>query len=331
MTATKKMRAIALDRFGGVETLALRDLPVPEVAADEVLVRVIAAGVGEWDPFEREGGYARLLGLQPHFPYVLGSEGAGVVEAVGRAVRGVKKDDRVLAIGFLNPSGGFYAEYVAVKAGMVANIPSDLTAEAAAALGGVGITALRGLEDVLALEAAQAIMIFGASGGIGHVAIQLARRMGARVLAVASGDDGVRLARQLGAQEVLDGRADVDLAAAARRFAPAGLDAALLTAGGPQADRALQAIRPGGHVAYPRGIDPEPGERPGVKVTRFDGDPDPAILARLIQRVSAGPFTVHVARSFPLARAADAHRALDEHYLGKLVLRVGPAGGLPVP
>jgi NADPH:quinone reductase len=320
---TKTMRAIAQDRFGGAETLTLHDLPVPDIGADEVLIRVIAAGVGEWDPFEREGGYAKLQGVQTHFPYVLGSEGSGVVAAVGRTVRGVREGDRVFAIGFLNPRGGFYAEYVAVNAGMVSGIPNDLTAEAAAAMAGVGVTAVRGLEDVLAVKAGQAVMIFGASGGIGHVAIQLARRTGARVLAVASGDDGVRLAQKLGAEAVVDGRADVDLVEAARRFAPAGLDAALLTAGGPMAKRALQAIRQGGQVAYPNGIEDEPGEVPGLKVSGFDADPDAELFGRFTRWISSAPFTVHVARSFPLSRAADAHRALDEHYLGKLVLQVG--------
>ena len=97
------MQAVALDQFGGPEALKLQTLPVPEVGPDEVLVRVESAGVGVWDPFEREGGYAEMLGIEPQFPYVLGSEGAGVVAAVGESVSRFKKGDRVYAAGFLNP------------------------------------------------------------------------------------------------------------------------------------------------------------------------------------------------------------------------------------
>jgi NADPH:quinone reductase len=321
-TLPRTMRAVAIERFGGPETLAVREVPVPAIGETELLVRLQAAGVGEWDPFEREGGYARMLGVQPAFPYVLGSEGAGEVAAVGRAVRGVKVGDRVFAVGFLNAKGGFYAQYAALDAGLVSPIPAGLTVEQAAAMGGVGLTALRGLQDVLAVGPGQAVLVFGASGGIGHLAIQLARKLGARVLAVASGEDGVRLARSLGAERVVDGRRDDDLPAEARQLAPAGIDAALLTAGGPAADRALRTLRPGGRVAYPSGIEPEPASFAGLEVKRYDGDPDPEIVARFARLASSGPFDVHVARTFPLDRAAEAHRALEEHHLGKLVLQV---------
>jgi NADPH:quinone reductase len=321
-TENRTMRAVAIDRFGGPDALKVCEVLVPALGDGEVLVRLTAAGVGEWDPFEREGGYARMLGIEPIFPYVLGSEGAGVVEAIAPSVQNVKPGDRVFAVGFLNPKGGFYAEYAALAAGLVARIPPGLTDAQAAGLGGVGLTALRGLQDVLAVKPGQTVMVFGASGGIGHLAIQLARRLGARVLAVASGEDGVRLARELGAERAVDGRRGDDVAPAARELAPAGLDAALLTAGGPEADRALRTLRPEGHVAYPRGVEPEPRPPSGVKATRFDGEPDPDIVARLARLTSSAPITVHVARTFPLARAADAHRALEEHYLGKLVLQV---------
>jgi NADPH:quinone reductase-like Zn-dependent oxidoreductase len=182
------------------------------------------------------------------------------------------------------------------------------------------VTGLRGLDDILRLKRGESVMIFGASGGIGHMAVQLAKRMGARVFAVASGDDGVSLAKRLGADAVVDGRQD-DVAGAARKFAPGGLDAALVTAGGEAADRALTAMRDGGRVAYPNGVEPEPKARPGTKVTAYDGEPDREIIDKLNRLIEAGPFEVHIARTFPLEQAADAHRALDEHYLGKLALR----------
>jgi NADPH:quinone reductase len=316
-----RMRAVAIDRFGGIETLALRELPVPEIAPDEVLIRIESAGVGEWDPFERQGGYAEMLGQQPRFPYVLGSEGAGVAAAVGAKVSGVKEGDRVYAVGFLNAKGGFYAEYAAVKADHVARIPRRLTAEAAGAVAGVGLTALRGLEDVLGLKADESIMIFGAGGGIGHIAVQLARRMGARVLAVASGEDGVSLAKRLGADAAVNGRGG-DVAAAARSFSARGLDAVLLTAGGEVADQALSTLRQQGRAAFPSGVQPEPQARPGLRLSAYHGEPDPDIIARFDRLLHSWSLEVHIAHTFPLSRAADAHRALDEHYLGKLALKI---------
>jgi NADPH:quinone reductase len=319
-TTQKMMQAVAIVRLGGVETLEMRELPVPAVGPDEVLIRVESAGVGEWDPFEREGGYAEMLGIEPDFPYVLGSEGAGVIAALGDRVSRFEKGDSVYACGFLNPKGGFYAEYAAVEAGFVSYIPAGLTPEQASVMSGVAITALRGLDDILGLEQGESVMIFGASGGIGHVAVQLAKRLGARVLAVASGDDGVALVERLGADAAVNGRTD-DVLAAARKFAPDGLDATLLTAGGEVAEEALRAARAGGRVAYPNGIQPEPQARSDVRFSGYNGEPDPEIIGRLDRLIEAGPFEVHIAQTFPLDQAAEAHRALNDHYLGKLALR----------
>lgn len=320
------MRAVALESFGGPERLAIRELPVPELDEDEVLLALDCAGIGEWDAFEREGGYARLLGLEPRFPYVLGSEGAGTIVRAGAVVRGRALGERVLAIGFLNPKGGFYAEYVAVKAELVAPIPSGMDAERAAALGGVGITALRGLEDVLRLEPDESVMVFGASGGVGHLAVQLAKRRGARVLAIASGPDGCELAARLGADAVVDGHA-ADAIDGVHAFDVGGIDAALLTAGGEAAAEALSAIRKGGRVAYPNGIEPIPRAPTGVELTAYNGEPDAEILQRLLQRLQNGTFEVHIARRFAFAEAGAAHHALERHHLGKLVLRIDENAG----
>jgi NADPH:quinone reductase-like Zn-dependent oxidoreductase len=315
----KTMQAVAIDRFGGPETIHLETLPVPEVGPDEVLIHVESAGVGVWDPFEREGGFAQMFGTEPRFPYVLGSEGAGTVAAVGERVSRFQPGDRVYAATLTNPKGGFYAEYTATTADNVAPIPDKLTTEQAGVMPVDAITALCGLDKTLSLRPGESLMIFGASGGIGHLAVQLAKRMGARVLAVASGDDGVAFAERLGADVVVDGHKD-DVVDAARKFAPNGLDAALVTAGGKATDRALTAVRDGGRVAFPSGVEPEPKVRPGVNVTRYDGIPDPELIEKLNRLIEAGPFEVHVARTFALDQAAEAHRALDEHFLGKLAL-----------
>jgi NADPH:quinone reductase-like Zn-dependent oxidoreductase len=315
------MKAVAIDRFGGPETLTLETLPVPEVGPDEVLIHIESADVAVWDPFEREGGFARLLGIEPRFPHVLGTDGAGTVAGVGADVSRFKKGDRVYGVALMNPKGGFYAEYAAVKADNVAHIPDKLTIEQAGVMPCDALTALTGLDDVLGLKPGEALMIFGAGGGIGHLAVQLAKRMGARVLAVASGADGMALAQRLGADVVVNGRTD-DVAAATEAFAPAGLDAALMTAGGEAADRALEAMREGGRVAYPHGVDPKPKVRPGVRLSSYDGVIDRAAIDKLNRLIEAGPFEAHVARTFRLDQAAAAHQALKEHYLGKLALRL---------
>lgn len=320
--AGENMHAAAINRFGGVETITVQTLAVPQAGPDEVLIRVESAGVGVWDPFERQGGFVRLFEIEPRFPYILGSEGAGTIAAVGENVTEFRQGDRVYALNLVNPKGGFYAEYVAVPADHVSRIPENLTTEQAGVMPVDAITALRGLDDTLQLQPRESVMIFGASGGVGHLAVQLARRMGARVLAVASGDDGVTLARKLGADAVVDGRND-DVPAAARAFAPDGLDAALLTAGGEAAERALTAVRNGGRVAYPNGVEPEPRGRPGLSIRSYDGMADSKVIEKLNRLIESGPFEVHVARTFPLQQAADAHRALDTHFLGKLALRPG--------
>jgi len=285
-----------------------------------VLIRIESAGVAEWDPFEREGGFVKILGVTPTFPYVLGSDGAGTIAAVGKQVKGFKEGDRVYSAVLANPKGGFYAEYAAVKAEYISRIPDKLSIEQAGVMLSDAVTGLRGLDDVLKLKRDESVMIFGASGGIGHMAVQLAKRLGARVFAVASGDDGVSLAKRLGADAVVDGHRN-DVAAAARKFASGGVDAALVTAGGEAADRALTAVRDGGRVAHPNGVEPVPKVRPGMKINAYDGAPDRQIIDKLNQLIEAGPFEVHIARTFPLERAADAQQALDEHYLGKLALR----------
>lgn len=321
MTQTTQgtMRAAAIDQFGGPVTP--HTLPVPRVGADEILIRIESAGVGVWDPFEREGGFAKMMGGKPTFPYVLGSDGAGTVADVGERVSAFKKGDRVYALALANPKGGFYAQYAAVKAADASPIPGKLTVEQAGVMPVDAITALCGLDDTLKLRRGESVLIFGAGGGVGHLAVQLAKRMGARVFAVASGDDGVALCKRLGADAVVEGHRD-DVVAAARAFAKDGIDCALLTAGGRPAERALEAVRDGGRVAYPNGVEPIPKARPGITVKAYDGTPRPEVIQKLNRLIDEGePFEVHVARTFPLEEADEALRALDGHFLGKIALR----------
>ncbi len=233
------MKAVVIYRFGGPDEFVIRDVPVPDIEDNEVLIKVEYAGIGQWDIFEREGGYDEMLELNSEFPYILGSEGSGVIYAKGKNVDNFAIGDKVYAPGFLNPKGGFYAEYAAVDSKYVSLIPNCISDKAAGVISGVGLTALRGLEDVLRIKKDESIMIFGASGGIGHLAVQFALNLGARVFAIASGEDGVEIVRKLGVDAVFDGRQD-DVLSAAREFAPAGFDTALLTAGGELANSLVQ-------------------------------------------------------------------------------------------
>lgn len=316
------MRAVALDKFGGPEALTIQDLPIPQLEEHEVLIRVEAAGVGAWDPFEREGRFVDIVGIKPTFPYVLGTDGAGTIAAVGKNVSRFKEGDRVYAAELVNPKGGFYAQYAAVKADNASLIPGNLSMEQAAVLPTDGLTALTGLEKVLGLKSGESLMVFGASGGIGHLALQLAKRLGATVFAIASGDDGVQFARKLGADSAVNGRRD-DVLKAAKEFASNGIDAALVTAGGEKTVEALLAIRKGGRIAYPHGVMPEPTAPDGVEIESYDGENSPALIERLNTLINSGPFEVHVDTTFPLEEANKAHKALDEHHLGKIALRIG--------
>ncbi len=312
------MKAIAIDRFGGPDVLTLRSLPVPSPKSDEVLIQLDAAGVGVWDPLVREG---KLKLGQHAFPFVIGNEGAGTIVDVGRNGTRFRAGDRVYAFAL---EGGFYAEYAAVKEDEVALIPPGVKGDEAGALGADGITALRGLEDQLRLRAGEKLLIFGASGGIGHLAVQLAKRIGASVLAVASGEDGVELVRSLGADAAVEGHSG-DVVEVTRRFAPDGLDAALVLAGGGGLEKILELVKRGGRVAHPNGVDPVPKVPAGMTRTAYDGMANRDALDRLNALIGSAPFHVKLGRVYRLEEAERAHREVHEHHLGKLALRLRAA------
>jgi NADPH:quinone reductase len=312
------MQAAAIDRFGGPEVLKLHTLPTPMPDAGEVLIAVDTAGVGVWDAEMRDGS---LVSSRKKFPLVLGTDGSGVIVAIGSGVRRFKLDDRVYSYAFENPKGGFYAEYVAVSAKMTAHIPKVLDLDHAGAIPTTGLTALQGIDDALHLKKGETIIIHGSTGGVGSLAVQFAKLREARVLATASGQDGMDFARRLGADMAVDGRHG-DIVAAARDFAPDGVDAVLGLAGGEALERCLDALRPGGRLAYPTGIDPEPKKRPKMHVIPYDAVPGVHEFDRLGRAVEAARLQVPIAAAYPLADAAKAHERLAAgHVLGKIVLR----------
>jgi len=314
----QKMKAMAIDEFGGADKLSLHTLPVPTVDAGEVLIRVEVAGVGVWDAMERSGWAASFS--QHPFPRVLGWECAGVVAAVGEGALRFSVGDRVYAQAFMNAKGGCYAEYVAVSEQTVAPVPDGFDFEVAGGLVIAGATALRNLE-ALQTGDGNTLMLWGASGGVGHVALQLAKRLGARVFAIASGADGVELCQQLGADEAIDGKSD-DVAERARAFAPDGFDHAFVLVPGEAMQSSLGLVRQGGIISYPNGVRPEPIAPNGVELKQANAYSDPMLFDQLNKLASIGDFQVHIAQTFPLEEAAQAQEAMNTHYLGKIVLRL---------
>ncbi|HEY1628212.1 MAG TPA: NADP-dependent oxidoreductase, partial [Tepidisphaeraceae bacterium] len=238
-TIPKMMKAAAIDRSGGPKMLKLHTLPVPGIAADEILIAVHTAGVGPWDADIRAGWSPS--GKPPKFPLVIGSDGAGVIVAVGKNVRRFRVGEKAYSFIWERPKGGFYAQYVAVPAKMAALVPRQLDLRQAGAIPVTGLTALQGL-DALHLKKGESLIIHAATGGVGTMAIQLAKLRGVRVLAIASGKDGVALAKRLGADQAIDGHRG-DIAAATRKFAPQGVDAILAFAGGKELSKCLDALR----------------------------------------------------------------------------------------
>lgn len=315
----KTMRAAAIGRFGPPSVLKIYELPVPRVGTQEILIALDTAGVGSWDADIRAGWWPEG---RPRFPLVLGTDGSGRIAAVGSRVRRFRVGDRAYAYGFTNPKGGFYAEYLAIRANKAGRVPRPLDLRSAGAMTATGLTALQGVDDTLRLKRGESVIIHGAAGGVGTLAMQFAKWRGARVLATATGRDGLALVRRLGADAAVDGRRE-DILAAARRFAPEGVDAVLAFAGGKPLTRCLDALKPGGRVAYPNGVEPAPRKRRGIRMKSYDAVPGVAEFQRLNRAVEGARLKVRIDSVYPLSKAAEAHRRLARgHILGKVVLRI---------
>jgi NADPH2:quinone reductase len=312
------MKAAAVDRFGPPSRLRIHELPVPRPAPDEVLIALDTAGVGIWDASIREGSWRKG---RPRFPLVPGVDGAGVVVAKGSRARRFQIGDRVYAYEFGNRQGGFYAQFAAAKAEHVAPVPKGLDLSEAGAAATTGLTALPGV-SALRLRSGTKVLVFGASGAVGTMAVQFAAARRAAVIATASGRAAARLVASLGASAVIDARrakATDEL----RRLAPDGLDAVLALAGGDELERLLDLVKPGGRMVYPNGVEPAPRKRRGLRATSYDGVASPAQFAKLNRALTDIGARVPIAASYPLSRAAEAHRRLEgDHVRGRIVLKV---------
>ena len=316
------MKAAAVDRFGPPSALTLHDVPVPAPGPNVVLIAIEAAGIGSWDASIRDGSW-RKPG-RAHFPLVPGVDGAGIVVAAGARVRRIRRGDRVYAYEFGNPQGGFYAEFAVAQAPHVGRVPKRLGTREAGAVATTGLTALQGI-DALGLRPGQTVLIFGASGAVGTMAVQFAAQRGAHVIATASGARATRLVRSLGAHRVIDARRTESIDQL-RKYAPDGLDALLAFAGGDELERCLDFIRSRGRVAYPNGVEPVPTERRTYRVRAFDAEASPRAFEKLNRHLANRKTRVPIAASYPLGRAAQAHRRLErEHTLGRMVFRISRA------
>ena len=311
------MRAAAIDKFGPPSVLKLHELPTPRPSPREVLIALEWVGVGSWDAAIRDGSWAEG---KKKFPLVLGVDGSGTVVAKGSRVRRLHVGDRVWAYQFENPKGGFYAEYVVARDDHVDRVPRRLTMREAGTLPVTGLTAFTGVQT-LRLRRGSVVLIFGASGTVGTVAVQMAKQRGARVVATASGAAAQRALRRLGADYVVDARKKSS-AEQLRDALPKPLESILALAGGPDLERFIDLLGPKGRLAYPNGVEPEPKKRKGFTVKTFDGISDPRHFAALRRFVERGLKPL-IAAEFPLSRTADAHRRLEKgHVLGRVILRV---------
>jgi NADPH:quinone reductase len=315
----KSMQAMAMDHPGGPEVVTMHTLPVPKPAADAVLVALHTAGVASWDISARQDP----SGLKYYsVPFVLGTDGAGVIVAKGAKVKGFKVGDEVYSYSWDNPQGGFYAEYVAVPAARVGHVPKGLTLKEAGAIGTTGLTAIQGIDDALHVTRGTTLIIHGAAGGVGTLAVQFAKLRGARILATVSGDDEAAAVKGLGADVVVDGKHG-DIPAAVRAFAPGGVDAVLILAAGEAQEQCMAAVRTGGLAAYPTGVHPEPKAREGLRLIRYDAVPGPQEFARLNAAIVAAHLVVPIAAEFALADAAKAQQRLAAgHVQGKIILNI---------
>ncbi len=314
------MNAAALETFGPPNVLGIYTLPVPLPGPGEVLIELHAAGVGSWDAAERDGTW-KPYG-RPRFPLVLGTDGAGVVAARGPHVRRFEIGERVWASDYMNPKGGSYAEYAAVKVENAAAMPRRLDFREAAAGLTTGLTALQGIDDALRVHTGETVLIFGATGGVGTLATQFANRKRARVLATATGTDGAALAKKLGADGVFDSRS-ADALERLKALAPEGIDAVLALAGGDVLEACLDLVKHGGRVAYPNGVWPEPRKRRAFGMLPYNAETGAHAFERLERAIIEARLKVPIAAEFPLAGAAKAHERLEKgHVLGRIVLRI---------
>ncbi|MEU6683363.1 NADP-dependent oxidoreductase [Streptomyces sp. NPDC046832] len=313
MSTHNTMRVITQDVLGGPEVLKEAEVERPVPKPNEVLVRVRAAGVNPTDWKHRATG-----GFLGEPPFVLGWDVSGVVEAVGIGVVAFAPGDEVFGMLPYPYGHGSHAEYVIAPVRALTRKPAGLDHTQAGALPLVSLTAWQALTEHADLQPGQRVLIHAAAGGVGHVAVQVAKARGAYVIGTASAGKHEFL-RGIGVDETIDYR-ETDVTEAVK-----DVDVVLDTIGGDNALRSLRVLRPGGVLVsiLPVGSDDlyQEAERLGVRALRMLVDADRGGMEAVAGLVEAGKLRATIAGTFPLAEAAEAHALGDTgRTTGKLVL-----------
>ncbi|MGJ0152665.1 NADP-dependent oxidoreductase [Streptomyces sp. CH8.1] len=307
-----EMRAIVVKEWGGPENLVEREIERPEPGLGEVLVRVHAAGVNPVDWKTRASGALIAWGETP----IVGWDVSGTVEAVGPGVTLYAPGDEVYGMPHFPRQAGGYAEYVVAPARHFARKPASLDHVQAAALPLAALTAWQALVDTAGVTAGQRVLVHAAAGGVGHLAVQIAKARGAYVIGTASAAKHDVL-RELGADELIDYRS-VDFAEAV-----ADVDVVLDALGGDIAERSLKVLKPGGHLVSLPGPDSVPAGADGVNASWVLVDPDLGGLQAIAELADKGLLKPLVETVLPLAEAARAHEIGEQgRTTGKIVLTV---------
>ncbi len=321
------MKAVICQEFGPIEHLRVEDRPDPVPAFGEILIEIRAAGVNFPDGLTVRGEYQ----MKPPRPFTPGNEAAGIVRALGEGVSGFAVGDRVAALCML---GGF-AEMVAVPAERAVPIPDRMDFITAAGFMLVYGTSLHGLADCGRLAAGETLLVLGAAGGVGLAAVEIGHAMGARVIAAASTDEKLALARAHGAEITINYIA-ADLKTELKRLAPAGVDVVYDPVGGALTEAAVRGLAWGGRllvIGFAAGEIPKlplnllllrEGEAKGVfwgSWVAREPKAHAANIARLFAWFTAGVLKPHVSGIFPLERTCEAlAEVMERRAQGKIVL-----------
>lgn len=308
------MKAVVIEKFGGLDELKVRDMPMPEVRERDLLVEVRAASVNPVDWKIREGYLRGRADFR--FPLVLGLDAAGVVKETGAKARRFKIGDEVMSRTDMQ-RGGTYAEYVAVDEGIVARKPRNLSFEEAASIPLAGLTAWQALVDRAAVKSGDRVLIHAGAGGVGSLGIQIAKARGAHVAATC-GTGNVEFVKGLGADEAVDYTKD-DFSAVLK-----GYDVVLDTMGGEVYRKSFEVLRKGGVVvSLLERPDEALAAKKGVRAEYLFMQPDARELEELAGLLEAGKIKPVVGKVFPLDEIREAHRLSASHHArGKIVIRV---------
>jgi NADPH2:quinone reductase len=307
------MKAVVVEAAGPPSALHIKDVPVPKLARNHVIIALEYAGLGVWDAAQRAGSWGPV---EPGT--ILGADGSGTIAAVAADVSRFKVGDRVYSYSYGNSSGGFHAEYVSVLADRVAHVPTQLQMSVAGAMPCVALTALSGLE-LLKVNSGQTVLVFGSSGGVGSLAVWLANGAGATVVGTAQ-PDAQEYVRSLGAARTINPNSS-QRESLLKRIVPAGFDAALVAANGDVLPAFLSHLKAGAPFAYPNGVEPKPhfSGHPGLA---FDASMSQEAFVRLNAAIGERTIPLRI-QVFPLKDVVEAHRRIEHgHVLGKIVLRI---------